>query len=484
MGSGGRPERRGDPTSREGFGEWAEGLWRIAPFLDAGTLRFLRQILQPAAVVAGLGLAGKLTGFLAQIVVAARFGTGLEKSAFDVAMVMPDFLFLFTGGTLAVVLVPVLTALSLRDPHEAARLATTAALLTLIGLTLAGLLIAGSAPFWVRRVFGPGLPPEGQEVAIRLLRILWIGTVLFGLSGVLTAVLHTARRFAWPALGSVLADAGPILGALALAGPLGIVGLAWGVILGAFLHNLSLLPGLRRWPWAWAVDLRHPGLRQAGRLLLLRGLIVALAYFQIAWGYRLVGGMAPGAVAALAYAWRLMQVPQALISTSLATVLLPTLSAHAARGDPEALRQDLVRTLRVAGGLSLLAGGALWFGGETLVRTMLARGAFGEASVEAVGAALRMFAPGLLTYTIAELAARAFYARHDFLRPLAAAAIGTAAYLGMAPLFAHALGPSGPALANSLAIGLEGLLLLRGLRRMRMAPPSPPLTRQIPPEIR
>jgi hypothetical protein len=107
------------------------------------------------------------------------------------------------------------------------------------------------------------------------------------------------------------------------------------------------------------------------------------------------------------------------------------------------------------------------------VRTMLARGAFGEASVEAVGAALRMFAPGLLTYTIAELAARAFYARHDFLRPLAAAAIGTAAYLGMAPLFAHALGPSGPALANSLAIGLEGLLLLRGLRRMRMAPPFP-----------
>jgi putative peptidoglycan lipid II flippase len=262
MGSGGRPERRGDPTSREGFGEWAEGLWRIAPFLDAGTLRFLRQILQPAAVVAGLGLAGKLTGFLAQIVVAARFGTGLEKSAFDVAMVMPDFLFLFTGGTLAVVLVPVLTALSLRDPHEAARLATTAALLTLIGLTLAGLLIAGSAPFWVRRVFGPGLPPEGQEVAIRLLRILWIGTVLFGLSGVLTAVLHTARRFAWPALGSVLADAGPILGALALAGPLGIVGLAWGVILGAFLitsaccRGCAAGPGPGRWTF---------GIRACGR---------------------------------------------------------------------------------------------------------------------------------------------------------------------------------------------------------------------------
>jgi hypothetical protein len=73
-------------------------------------------------------------------------------------------------------------------------------------------------------------------------------------------------------------------------------------------------------------------------------------------------------------------------------VLLPTLSAHAAWGNAEALWQDLARTLRVAGALSLLAGGALWFGRETLVPTMLARGAFGEASVGAVGAALQMFA--------------------------------------------------------------------------------------------
>lgn len=421
---------------------------------------FLRRILQPAAMVAGLSLLGKLTGFLAQAIVAARFGTGPDKSAFDVAMVMPDFLFLFTGGTLAVVLVPVLTAWLVRDPQEAARLATTVALLTVGALTVAGLLIAWSAPFWVRAVFGPGLPPSTQDQAIRLLRVLWLVAVLFGLSGVLTAVLHSARRFVWPALGSVLADGGPILGALLLSRPLGILGLAWGVILGALFHTLILLPGLRGWPWAWAMDPRHAGLRTVGALLIPRALIVSLAYFQIAWGYRLIGGLEPGAVAALAYGWRLMQVPQTLISTSLAIVLLPTLSAHVARGDRKALWQDLGWALGIAGVLSALAGGVLWFGGETLVRWLLARGAFGEASVEAVGAALRMFAPGLLTYTIAEITARAFYARHDFLRPLMAAAVGTAAYLAMAPALVSILGPASPALANSLAIGLEALLLL------------------------
>ncbi|WP_322798057.1 lipid II flippase MurJ [Thermoflexus sp.] len=428
---------------------------------------FFRRIVRPAAMVAGLGLLGKLTGFLAQVVVAARFGTGPDKSAFDVAMVMPDFLFLFTGGTLAVVLVPVLTAWSVRDPHEAARLATTVVVLTAGMLTAAGLLIAWSAPFWVRQVFGPGLPPPAQEQAIRLLQVLWLVAVLFGLSGALTAVLHTARRFVWPAMGSVLADAGPILGALLLAHPLGILGLAWGVILGALFHTLILLPGLRGWSWTWAVDPRHPGLRTVGALLIPRALIVSLAYFQIAWGYRLIGGLEPGAVAALAYGWRLMQVPQTLISTSLAIVLLPTLSAHVARGDREALRRDLGWALGIAGALSVLAGGVLGFGGETLVRWLLARGAFGEASVEAVGAALRMFAPGLLTYTMAELAARAFYARHDFLRPLAAAAAGVAAYLAMAPALVHTFGASGPALANSLAIGLEALLLLLWLRSVK-----------------
>ncbi len=427
---------------------------------------FFRRILQPAALVAGLSLLGKLTGFMAQAVVAARFGTGPEKSAFDVAMVVPDFLFLFTGGTLAVVLVPVLTAWSVRDLQEAAQLATTVAFLTVGALTAAGLLIAWSAPFWVRRVFGPGLPLPVQDQAIGLLRVLWLVAVLFGFSGILTAVLHSARRFVWPALGSVLADGGPIIGALLLARPLGIQGLAWGVILGALFHILILLPGLRGWPWIWAMNFRHAGLRTVGALLIPRALIVSLAYFQIAWGYRLVGGLEAGAVAALAYGWRLMQVPQTLISTSLAIVLLPTLSAHLARGDRETMRRDLGWALGVAGTLAALAGGILWFGGETLVRGLLARGAFGEASVEAVGSALRMFAPGLLTYTVAELVARAFYARHDFLRPLAAATVGTAAYLAMAPALVRALGASGPALANSLAIGLEALLLLLWLRSL------------------
>lgn len=427
---------------------------------------FLRRVLQPAAMVAALGLLGKLTGFLAQVVVAARFGTGPDKSAFDVAMVVPDFLFLFTGGTLAVVLVPVLTSLAVRDPQEAARLATTVLFLTAAGLVVVGLGIAWSAPFWIRTVFGPGLPPPVQDQAIRLLRVLWVVAVLFGLSGVLTAVLHTARRFVWPALGSVLADAGPILGTLLLARPLGILGLAWGVTLGALFHNLILLPGLRGWRWTWALDPGHAGLRTVGALLIPRALIVSLAYFQIAWGYRLIGGLEPGAVAALAYGWRLMQVPQTLISTSLATVILPTLSAHVARGDRAALRRDLGWALGVAGVLSGIAGGMLWFGGEDLVRVLLARGAFGEASVEAVGAALRMFAPGLFTYTVVELMARAFYAHHDFLRPLGAAALGTAAYLALAPLLVQAVGASGPALANSLAIGLEGLLLALWFRRL------------------
>ena len=220
------------------------------------------------------------------------------------------------------------------------------------------------------------------------------------------------------------------------------------MVLGAFFHTMTLLPGLRGWPWTWAMDLRHAGLQTVGVLLIPRALIVALAYFQIAWGYRLIGGLEPGGV----------------------VVLLPTLSAHAARGDREALRRDLGWTLGIAGALSALAGGALWFGGETLVRGLLARGAFGEASVEAVGAALRMFAPGLVTYTLAELTARAFYARHDFLRPLAAAVAGTAAYLAMAPALVPALGASGPALANSIAIGLEAFLLLLWMRWLDRTP--------------
>ena len=50
---------------------------------------------------------------------------------------------------------------------------------------------------------------------------------------------------------------------------------------------------------------------------------------------------------ALANGWLFMQVPETLIGTAIATVLLPTLSEQVTRGQDQAFMDTLNRALRV-----------------------------------------------------------------------------------------------------------------------------------------
>jgi putative peptidoglycan lipid II flippase len=145
----------------------------------------------------------------------------------------------------------------------------------------------------------------------------------------------------------VFYNIGQIFGALVLApqtglqlGPLtlpafglGIHGLVYGVILGAAMHLGIQIPGLFRYHFRWipAIGLRHPGVRQV--LALMGPRLITMLFIQLIFLGRdnLASRLETGAVSALTYGWFIMQVPETLIGTALATVLLPTLSEQIAR---------------------------------------------------------------------------------------------------------------------------------------------------------
>ena len=68
--------------------------------------------------------------------------------------------------------------------------------------------------------------------------------IMLGFSALAKAVLHAERRFLIPAIGPCLYNLGIIFGAVALSG-LGIVGLAWGAVIGSLAHAVITVPGLR-----------------------------------------------------------------------------------------------------------------------------------------------------------------------------------------------------------------------------------------------
>src|SRR5262249_34077501 len=103
-----------------------------------------------------------------------------------------------------------------------------------------GLVVFLASP--LMRITAPGFDPATHADAMRLTRVLAPAFFLAGFFEFLECVLNAHRHFAWPSIGRVLAKIGNFVGLVWLAGPLGILGVCVGVVLGNVIQLVPQLP--------------------------------------------------------------------------------------------------------------------------------------------------------------------------------------------------------------------------------------------------
>lgn len=424
----------------------------------------------------------KLLGLFRQIVIGRQFGVGADLDVFHAANNLPDLLFaLISGGALAVAFIPVLSEAMEKDGRQAlwglfSRVANIAFLIT----GALALVLALFADTLVSAEFGvaPGFTPERQQLVADLMRLNLIATLIFSLSGLVSAGLQANQHFLLPAAAPVLYDLGQIFGAVVLAPAapyvvggmtlpamgFGVHGLVYGVILGALLHLGIQVPGLLHFKFEWSprLGLQHARVRRVARLMGPR--ILTIGAFQLSFVVQdnLASRLDIGSVSGLAYGWLIMQVPETVIGTAIGIAILPTLSEHFARGDDQGFERSVSRAVRVMVALTLPAALLMAVTVRPLVQTAFN---FSFEGTTVVVWAARAYLVGLVGHSVLEVAARSFYARQDARTPLLTTAANTAAFIALSLLLFRPLGSAGIALSNSLAFTLDAALLLFLLTR-------------------
>lgn len=398
------------------------------------------------------------------LVKARVFGTGAELDAFVAAGGMPELLnTVISGGALAAPLIPVLAVYLNRKDHKSVwRLTSSIINLAFLATALLAIFIAVSAPWLVTHVVASGFTPEQQALTAGLMRVTLLSTLIFAVSGVVMSVLHAHQHFLLPALAPIMYNLGIIVGAVFLTERWGVWGLAIGAVAGAAMHLLVQVPGLVRYRIRWlpVLGLRDPGLHRVLWLMGPRVLTLAVVQLNTLIAVRLASELGTGSVSALNFGWRLMQMPETIIGTAVATAVFPTLSALAAQRRTSQLRDTLAAALRVTFILGFPAALGLVLLGRPLIELLFGGGRFGAASTEVVLAALSGYAVGLVGFAAVEVAVRAFFARQDTRTPLVVAVLGMVVTVVLSLVLSEPLGHAGLALAASLGIIVElGLLL-------------------------
>jgi len=423
----------------------------------------LRAIARAATLLMAAYLANGLLGLLRQILIYGAFGTSPELDAYWAAFRIPDLLFtLLAGGALVSAFLPVF-ATHLARGEEAAAWRLAGAVLTTVALAVGGasLLAGGAAPLLVKGLLAPQVPLPQQALTASLMRIMLITPAVFGISGILMGILQAHQRFLWTALAPIMYNLGIIAGVLFLAPRWGVHGLAWGVVLGAFLHLLIQTPGWGqvRGRYRPRLGWRDPDVREVVSLMIPRMLGLAAIQLNFLVNTRLVSGLGAGYLAALNLAWQLMLQPQIVLAQAMATAAFPTLSALAARDERGALRRTFGETMGILLGITFPIAAGMILLRRPLIAALFQRGAFGPVSTEWTAQALQFYALGLPAHAGVELLARTFYALHDTRTPVGIGVGAMALNIALSLAWIGPLGHGGVALANTVATTLEGILL-------------------------
>ncbi len=433
----------------------------------------VRRLAQAATLVMVLFVLSKVLGLGRDVIITRQFGTSREYEAYLAAFRIPDLIFnIVASGALASAFIPLFSGLLAKgDTERSWQLASHVITLVLSILAAAAVVVAIFAEPIVRSTVAIGFSPEDQLLTAHLMRIMLLSPIIFGVSGIVSAILNSYHHFVLPALAPNLYNLGIIFGALFLAPnpAIGVYGLAIGVVAGAVMHLLVQLPWLvrARMSFTPSMSLGDPNVREVLRLMLPRTAGIAVWQINAVINTILASTLPEGRLAALTIAFMLIMLPEGVIAQSIATVLFPTFSQFVARGQRDQLRQAFSPGLRIVFYLAIPASFGLILLSHPIVQILYQRGHFDAESTAQTAYALRFYALGLFAFSGLEIVTRAFYALHDTATPVK---VGIVAFVLNVVLSLSLIGPlaqGGLALANSLATVVEMLTLLY-LLRVRM----------------
>ncbi len=370
-----------------------------------------------AALLSGMSMLSIMLGLFRERLLNANFGVGsLELDAYRVAFKFPDFMFIIlVSGALSVTFIPVLAdRLGKNNKKSAWDLSSSLLNLLSIVIFISSILIIISAGFIVRTLLAPDMDPAGQDLAVLMMRIIAINPLLFAVSAVLTSVQQAFGRFFFYATAPLIYNLGIIIGILFLAPSYGIVGVAYGVVLGSFMQLAVATMGMIGLGFEYhnGINWRNRGFRQVLKLLPWRSIDQGIDYFNNLVEIRLASGMGTGMINAWEVAFTLHFVPINLIGIAVSTAAFPQMSERIAQGRPDLFKKELIQVLRAIIWLALPVCVIAYFGRGYLVRLLVAEGNTTISSL------LGLLVVAIFFRAIFHLASRAFYAQEDTKTPL------------------------------------------------------------------
>jgi putative peptidoglycan lipid II flippase len=448
-------------------------------------------VARSAGIISLAVMASRLLGLVREMVFSYFFGASksFANDAYVIAFRIPNLLRdLFAEGALSSAFVTVFSDyLVTKGEKEAFRLSNlvaTALILILGVLVVLGVIFAPELVTLIAHGFQDD--KEKFALTVKMTRIMMPFILLVAMAAQAMGILNSRDRFGIPALSASFFNVGSILGGIFFAvimtgrdfaHPIkavldhpteGIIGMAYGVLIGGFLQYAVQWPSLRKAGFRYRplLSFADPGVRRVFKLMGPAVIGAAAVQINVLVNSNFASSIpGNGAISWLSYAFRLMQFPLGVFGVAIATATLPSISRSVALKEMDSFRHTLASSVRLTFLLTIPSAVGLGVLGHPIIALIYERGSFKSNDTNHTAAALACYAIGLAGYSAIKILAPAFYALNDARTPMMISLLSIATNFFMNWTLVGVLQEKGLALSTSVVALLNFALLYIILQR-------------------
>ncbi|MBX4200593.1 murein biosynthesis integral membrane protein MurJ [Candidatus Parcubacteria bacterium] len=382
-------------------------------------------------ILAGSYLLSAFLGLFRDHFLAGRIGTA-KLDVYYAAFTVPDLIaLLLIFGAISAAIIPIFTGYLKKSQDEAWEYASALLNIFLAGLILVCGIFILFAPLFVKFI-APGFSPEKQATTAMLMRVMFLSPMILGISNIISGILQVFHRFLVTALAPVMYNVGILIGIFFFVPWFGLLGLSFGVVLGALLHLAIQIPAFWDSGFQYRLrqsgkkifDFKHPGVVKTLKLMVPRSLGLGAGQINTIATTAIASTLLAGSIGIFTLANNLSNMIITMTAVSISTAIFPSLSlAYLQESKMEFQRKFSAAFLQQIF-LTVLASVSLFLLRAQVVRVVLGNGRFSWIDTRLAAACLGVFAIGLCFQGLIFLLSKTFYAAHNTRIP-AIVSVGT-----------------------------------------------------------
>jgi len=427
--------------------------------MDSGDGKKMRTALLLSFAI----LLGRLSGLVRDMILSRSFGVSADYDVYSLAIMIPFFLRkIFAEGALTSAYIPTYNE-KIKISEDEANAFTSKVFVLFSSVTLFLILLVEIHPNIVVKLFASGLDQGRILKAQVMVRITFPFILFITIWSIAYGFLNSHSRYFNPAFSQVIANVTLIVGTiLSVILNFGIVGVAVAFTIGGFLQMVYLLVDMKKHDFKFKFNL-NTKMGDFPKIFFVSLLSFSISQLNSIVDLNIASRLPEGSISLMQYSLRIYNLPLGIFAIAFSTYAFPKLSRMNSKDKRVEFSKNLENILFFVIPFTVL----FLTLGDRVVSILYEGGRFGDSDVLETYKVLFMYSLGLPLYSFIILSYKLHYSSKDPITVMKTTLWSVAVNIIFDLLLYKRMGPSGLALATTIAgaVGTLRLLFSRVNRR-------------------